>query len=448
MQRFRIRPSGPLRGDARVPGDKSIGHRALIFASLAEGESRISGLSGGLDNLATADAFRAMGIDIQLHANAARVSGKGLRGLTAPKRAIDCGNSGTTMRLLAGILAAQRFSSKLVGDHSLTRRPMGRVIEPLRERGAHLDGSAGAKKGVLYPPLYIHGLASGERLRALDYTSPVASAQVKSAVLLSGLYADGPTRVVEPGPSRDHTERMLAALGVSVEREGLVVTLDPSRGKLRWRGFDLRVPGDPSSAAFAVIAASIVPGSEVTVRGVCVNETRTGFLDVVEQMGLPVVIDEEDGGASGERVATLVARHGASRGADVTGEALVVRLIDEIPVLCALAAVAEGTTRIRGAAELRVKESDRIAVTVATLRAFGVECEEHADGIDIVGGRPLRGATIESHHDHRIAMTGALLGMIAEGETVVNDTDCVGTSFPTFVSLFRSLGADIIEEEA
>jgi 3-phosphoshikimate 1-carboxyvinyltransferase len=448
MKRFRIRPSGPLRGEARVPGDKSIGHRALIFASLAEGESRITGLSGGLDNLATADAFRAMGIDIQLHGQAARISGRGLRGLAAPKRAIDCGNSGTTMRLLAGILSAQRFASKLIGDESLTRRPMGRVIEPLRLRGANLDGSAGAKKGVLYPPLHIHGLGNDAPLRALDYATPVASAQVKSAILLSGLYADGPTRVVEPGPSRDHTERMLAALGVSIEREGLAVTLDPSKGKLRWRGFDLLVPGDPSSAAFAVVAAAIVPGSEISVRGVCVNATRTGFLDVVERMGLPVEIEEEDGGASGERVASLVARHATAQATAVEDEALIVRLIDEIPVLCALAAVAEGTTRIRGAAELRVKESDRIAVTVNTLRAFGVECEEHPDGMDIVGGRPLHGATIESHHDHRIAMTGALLGMIAEGETVVNDTDCVGTSFPTFVSLFRDLGADIVEEEA
>src|SRR5690606_3412875 len=284
VKRFRIRPSGPLRGEARVPGDKSIGHRALIFASLAEGESRIHGLSGGLDNLATADAFRAMGIDIQLHGNAARVSGKGLRGLSAPKRALDCGNSGTTMRLLAGILVAQRFPSKLVGDESLTRRPMGRVIEPLRARGANLDGSAGAKKGVLYPPLHVHGLRGGERLRALDYETPVASAQVKSAILLSGLYAEGPTRVVEPGPSRDHTERMLTALGVAIERDGLAVTLDPSKGKLRWRGFDLRVPGDPSSAAFAVVAAAMVPGSEITVRDVCVNETRTGFLDVAHRM--------------------------------------------------------------------------------------------------------------------------------------------------------------------
>lgn len=447
VKRFRVRPSGPLRGEARVPGDKSIGHRALIFASLAEGESRISGLSGGLDNLATADAFRAMGIDIQLHGNAARVSGKGLRGLSAPKRPLDCGNSGTTMRLLSGILVAQRFPSRLIGDASLTKRPMDRVIQPLRMRGAHLDGSAGAKKGVLYPPLYIHGLKPGESLRELVYETPVASAQVKSALLLSGLYADGLTQVIEPGPSRDHTERMLTALGVSVERDGLRVTLDPSKGKLRWRGFDLQVPGDPSSAAFAVVGAAMVPGSEITVRGVCVNETRTGFLDVVKAMGLQLDIDEEEGtNASGERVAALTTRNGPARATEIEDEALIVRLIDEIPVLAALAAVAEGKTRIRGAAELRVKESDRIAVMVQTLRAFGVECEEHPDGMDIVGGRPLRAATVESHHDHRIAMTAALLGMIAEGETIVNDTDCVGTSFPSFVPLFRQLGADIVEE--
>lgn len=447
MKRFRIQSKGPLRGEARIPGDKSIGHRAIIFAALAEGESRVTGLSNGLDNLATADAFRSMGVEIAFLGDAARVSGVGLRGLRAPRRVIDCGNSGTTMRLLAGVLGAQRFGSRLIGDASLTKRPMDRIISPLNSRGARIEGSSGAKKGVLYPPLYIRGI--GERgLKGIDYQLPVASAQIKSALLLSGLYSDEITRVVEPSKSRDHTERMMNALGISLAEEGLSVTLDPSRANLRWRGFNLHVPGDPSSAAFAIVAAAIIPGSELRIPNICLNETRTGFLDVMKLMGAGLTIEEEKGeNISGERVGEIVIKHQTTRGTELRGD-LIVRSIDEIPILCALAALSEGETTIREAAELRVKESDRIAVMVDMLRAFGVECEEHSDGMTIVGGARLRGATLNSHHDHRIAMTGAILGMAAEGETIVNDTECVETSFPSFVPLFRSLGAEIVEETA
>lgn len=446
MKRFRIQSKGPLRGEARIPGDKSIGHRAIIFASLAEGESRVTGLSGGLDNIATADAFRSMGVEIAFLGDAARISGVGLRGLSAPKKVIDCGNSGTTMRLLAGVLGAQRFGSRLIGDESLTKRPMDRIIQPLNARGTRIEGSSGAKKGVLYPPLYIHGIKE-RALRGIDYTLPVASAQIKSALLLSGLYADEPTRLTEPSKSRDHTERMMNALGIALTEDGLTVTLDPSRANLRWRGFDLHVPGDPSSAAFAIVAAAMIPGSEIHLPNICLNETRTGFLDAMAKMGAALEIEEDkEENASGEKVGHIVVKHQETRGTELRGE-LIVRSIDEIPILCALAALSEGVTTIREAEELRVKESDRIKVMVDMLRAFGVECEEHPDGMTIVGGAKLRGATLNSHHDHRIAMTGAILGMAAEGETIVNDTDCVGTSFPSFVELFRGLGAEIVEEK-
>src|SRR5690554_4416375 len=341
MKRFRIQSKGPLRGEARIPGDKSIGHRAIIFAALAEGESRVTGLSNGLDNLATADAFRSMGVDIAFLGDAARVSGVGLRGLRAPRRVIDCGNSGTTMRLLAGVLGAQRFGSRLIGDASLTKRPMDRIISPLNSRGARIEGSSGAKKGVLYPPLYIRGI--GERgLKGIDYQLPVASAQIKSALLLSGLYSDEITRVVEPSTSRDHTERMMNALGISLAEEGLSLTLDPSKANLRWRGFYLHVPGAPSRAAFAIVAAARSPGSALRIPNICLNETRTGFLDVMKLMGAGLTIEEEKGeNISGERVGEIVIKHQTTRGTELRGD-LIVRSIDEIPILCALAALSEG----------------------------------------------------------------------------------------------------------
>lgn len=443
MKRYRVRRSGPLRGTIRVPGDKSIGHRALIFGALARGKSRVTGLSGGLDNLATADAFRAMGVGIELSDRTAVIDGVGLRGLRMPERVIDCGNSGTTMRLLSGLLSAQRFGSRLTGDASLTKRPMGRVIEPLRARGAHIAGSSGAKEGALYPPISIAPLIEGESLSGIEYAMPIASAQVKSALLLSGLYASGPTMLREPELSRDHTERMMLSLGVPIESMGNVVVLDPTREWSHgWDAFAWEVPGDPSSAAFPIVAAAIIPGSEVTVEGVCTNPTRTGLFDLMRLMGAGPAYEPRGEGAGGEPVTALTMRHTTARGTLAAGE-IIVRMIDEVPILCALAAMAKGRTEVRDAKELRVKESDRIAVMASALRGFGVTCEELEDGLVIEGGASLRATRVASQGDHRIAMTAAILGMVAEGETIIDDAEHVDTSFPGFVELFRGLGASI-----
>ena len=460
MTAYRVRRRGPLRGRARVPGDKSIGHRGVLFGALGRGPSVLRGLATGEDNRATVEAMRAMGVGIELSDDPdggllARIAGVGLRGLRMPAGVIDCGNSGTTMRLLAGLLSGQRFGTRLVGDASLTRRPMGRVVGPLRARGAHIqgcdpEGRAARGEEQCYPPLSVAPLVEGEALLGLEYDMPVASAQVKSCLLLSGLYAGGPTALKEPVLSRDHTERMLVALGVPLQTMGPVVMFDPADAGWSggWDGFDWQVPGDISSAAFLLCAALMVEGSDVTIEGVGINPTRIGILDALRHMrvqslasrGLPE-------GAGGEPRADLRIGGGEAsrpRGALIGGE-LLVRMIDEVPVLAALAATAEGTTEIRDAQELRVKESDRIAAMHEVLTAFGCPCEELEDGMIVTGGQPLRGATVESRGDHRIAMSAALLGMVAEGETLVRDVQCVATSFPTFVSTLQALGADIEE---
>lgn len=445
-KRYRVRRSGPLRGVVEVPGDKSIGHRGLIFGALGRGVSRITGLSEGLDNAATREAFRAMGVAVESTDDSTRVHGVGLRGLQMPRDVVDCGNSGTTMRLLAGLLSGQRFGTRLIGDESLTRRPMGRVIKPLRARGAHIAGTAGAKPDELYPPISIAPLVEGEALKGIEYAMPIASAQVKSALLLSGLYASGPTAIEEPMLSRDHTERMMLALGVPLQTAGASVFLDPN---LDWAGgwdpFDWQVPGDPSSAAFPLVAAAMVPDSQVGVRDVCINPTRTGIFDWLRLLGVNVSHRPTGHGAGDEPMAELTVAHGTVRGSVAGGE-LIVRMIDEVPVACALAAVSKGSTEIRDAAELRVKESDRIATMADVLRAFGVPCEELPDGLIITGGAALRAARVDSRGDHRIAMSAALLGLLADGETIVDGAESVDTSFPGFVALMRSLGADITEE--
>jgi 3-phosphoshikimate 1-carboxyvinyltransferase len=412
-----------LSGSVRVPGDKSIGHRTLIFGALGRGLSRITGLSEGLDNAATRQAFRSMGVAVERAGEATMVHGVGLHGLRMPTDVVDCGNSGTTMRLLAGLLSGQRFGTRMTGDESLTRRPMGRVIKPLRARGAHIAGTSGAKPDEL-----------------------IASAQVKSALLLSGLYASGPTAIEEPVLSRDHTERMMLALGVPLQTAGASIVLDPN---LEWAGgwdpFEWHVPGDPSSAAFPLLAAAMVPGSQISVQDVCVNPTRTGLLDWLRLLGANISRRPSGHGAGDEPMAEITVAHATIRGSVAGGE-LIVRMIDEIPAVCALAAVSKGRTEIRDAAELRVKESDRIATMAHVLGAFGVPCEELPDGLIITGGAPLRGAHIESRGDHRIAMSAALLGMLAEGDSVIDGAEAVDTSFPGFVALLRSLGADITEE--
>lgn len=433
----------PLHGSVPVPSDKSIGHRALLFASLCEGTSSIRGFSYGEDNVSTANAMRAMGVTIEddKASGVVRVTGAGLFGLKAPGAPLDCGNSGTTMRLLTGILAAQNFETTLVGDASLSKRPMMRVAGPLRKRGAKVEGQPHpTKKDDIVPPLVV-GPLDGE-LAELEIESAVSSAQVKSAILLSGLYAHGSTWFKEPTLSRDHTERMMHALGVPIRTMGTMVELDPAGWSGKMPAFEVDIPGDASAAAFMIVAGAVVPGSIVTVRGVGTNPTRTGLFEIARSMGAAISIVPQ-GEQGGEPIAEITVRQGDLRGALVAGE-LVPRAIDEIPIACALAARARGTTTIRDAEELRVKESDRIATMAKVLRAFGVKCEELPDGMVIEGSdAPFEPAVIDSRGDHRIAMTAAVMALSAKGPSKITDCDCIATSFPRFVGTLRALGATI-----
>jgi 3-phosphoshikimate 1-carboxyvinyltransferase len=432
-----VEPASGLTGAVDVPGDKSIGHRAVLFGALCDGIVPVRGLSGGEDNLATIAALRALGVAIDdVGPGAVRIHGVGVDGLRVSGAPLDCGNSGTSMRLLSGLAAGQPFRTTLVGDEYLHRRPMRRVAEPLERMGAKVGGQPGKKAGELYPPLVI----DGGSLDGIEYASPVASAQVKSAILIAGLYARGATVVTEPGPSRDHTERMFAYLGATVSSpRPLVARVEPSR--LRARPLD--VPGDPSSSAF-VVAAALLAGAGVRVRGVCVNPTRTGFLDALAAMGARVAV-ENARDVGGEPVADLVVEPGAMLTATTLGGDLVVRAIDEVPVLAVVAARARGETIVRDASELRVKESDRVATTVRALRAFGVECEELPDGLKVTGApdRPLRAATVDSAGDHRIAMASAIAALVADGPSTIRDVANVATSFPTFAAVMTALGARI-----
>lgn len=452
IRRWRVRGGGPLRGSVRVPGDKSIGHRAILFGALAEGDSVVRGMSGGLDNAATAEAMRQMGATIAFEGEpatgvTARIRGVGLDGLRMPPGPLDCGNSGTTMRMLAGILCAQKFGARLVGDASLTRRPMRRIVDPLRARGGHIAGVRGKKEGEQYPPLSVAPLLPEERLIGIEYRSPIASAQVKSALLLSGLWADGPTAVSEPTISRDHTERMMQALGVPLETMGSMVVLDPEEWSRRWDGFTWDVPGDLSGAAFVIAAALLVPGSEIEITNAGTNPTRTGILDALRAMRADVEITPRGDAAGAEPVARIAVRHAPFAPTRIGGE-LLTRMIDEVPVLSAALVRSGGRSEIRDAEELRVKESDRIALTFRMLQAFGADATELRDGLIVQGNQaPLRGATVRSEGDHRIAMTACVLGLAAEGETIVEDVACVDTSFPGFAALLRSLGADVREDE-
>jgi len=438
----------PLVGSVPVPSDKSIGHRALLLGALCQGKTHISGFSHGEDNVSTASCLRAMGVVIEEPGpNELVVAGVGLEGLLAPSAALDCGNSGTTMRLLCGTLAGQRFRATLVGDETLSRRPMMRVAGPLRARGALVEGRADPKRErEVFAPLVVGPLAAGRELGALEYESPVASAQVKSALLLSGLYATGITRFKEPTVSRDHTERMLGAMGVPIRTVGSVVELEPAGWSRQMPSFDIAIPGDVSAASFLLVAAQLVEGSRITVRGVGVNPTRTGLLEIARDMGAGLSI-EPQGVRGGEPVAELHAWSAPLRAVLVGGET-VPRAIDEIPIACALAARALGTTRIRDAAELRHKESDRIATMASVLRAFGVECEETPDGLDVHGREDrLDAADVASRGDHRIAMTAAVLALTARGPSRVRDAACIATSYPKFVATLRALGARVDVEE-
>jgi len=436
--------TGPLHGSVPVPSDKSIGHRALLFGALCEGDTHITAFSHGEDNVSTANALRAMGVGIdEPGPTELVVHGVGLSGLKAAARDLDCGNSGTTMRLLCGVLSASRFLSVLVGDETLSRRPMMRVAGPLRLRGAVIDGRPHATRtGDIVAPLRVGPLPEGRDLGDLEYVSPVSSAQVKSAVLISGLLAHGVTCFREPTVSRDHTERMLGALGVPLRTAGPVVEIDPAHWNRRMPAFDIAIPGDISAAAFLVVAAQLVEGSRVTARGVGVNPTRTGLLEIARDMGAGLSI-EPQGERSGEPVAELHAFSAPMHAVTIGGET-VPRAIDEIPIACALAARAHGTTRIRDAEELRHKESDRIATMATVLRAFGVPCDETPDGLDVTGREgPLEPADVDSRGDHRIAMTAAVLALVGRGPSRVRDAGCIATSFPKFVATLRGLGARI-----
>jgi 3-phosphoshikimate 1-carboxyvinyltransferase len=443
MSDLHVEPQrAPLRGIVPVPSDKSVSHRALLLAAIATGPSRIRTRDLGDDNKSTAAALRAMGVRIDADSEGLVVHGVGLEGLCEPSAPLDCGNSGTTMRLLAGMLAAQRFRSVLVGDASLSKRPMARIATPLRQRGARIEGRVDPKRvGELTAPLEIGPFPAPNQLSALHYDLPVASAQVKSALLLSGLWAAGVTIVAEPLVSRDHTERMFAALGVPLRRIGPVIELDGPAFSGALPAFELAVPGDLSSAAFVAIAGAVVPGSEVGVRGVGTNPTRAGFIDAARAMGANIEA-VTTGDALDEPVGELHAAGSNLNGATLAGE-LVARSIDEIPVLAALAARARGVTRIVDARELRVKESDRVAAMARVLRAFGVGCEELSDGL-VVEGRPeapLRAADVDAEGDHRIAMSAAILGLCADGPSRVRGVDAIATSFPRFAGTMRALGA-------
>ena len=428
--RVTVARASRLRGTIAIPGDKSITHRALLCNALAAGDAAVDGFLDAADTRSTLEAVRALGVAVEERGGGRLlVRGRGRAGLREPEDVLDCGNSGTTMRLLGGLLAGFPFFSVLGGDASLRRRPMGRIAVPLRRLGARVAGRGG---GAL-PPLAIEGGAlSGGRVE-----SPVASAQVKSALLLAGLAADGPLTVVQPARSRDHTERLLGAMGADVAAEGAAVTLTPPAGDLA--PADVRVPGDASTAAAWIVAATLHPDADLLLTGVGLNPTRAGAIEVLRAMGADIEeLAPRDAG--GEPVADLRVRSAALRGARVGG-GVVPRAIDELPLLALAGAAAEGETVIADASELRVKESDRVATTAAALRALGAEVEEREDGLAVGGGARLRGAPVEAAGDHRLAMLGAVAGLVAEGETTVAGAGAVAISYPDFWADLRRVAS-------
>jgi 3-phosphoshikimate 1-carboxyvinyltransferase len=431
MNHLTVQPGIPLRGHVHVPGDKSISHRALLLGAIAQGTSRVEGFLPSADCQATLRVVRALGIKVEQRSpTTLLIHGQGLQGLQEPDDVLDCARSGTTMRLLAGILAGQPFTSMLSGDAQLRRRPMGRIVEPLRRMGATVLARAGGRQ----PPLAIQGGG----LHGIEYELPVASAQLKSALLLAGLYAEGSTTLREPGPARDHTERMLKAMDGQLERGDRGLRIEPWQ---ELRAIELAVPGDFSSAAFLIVAATVVKESEITIEGVGINPTRTGLLDVLQAMGANVTLRNEHT-ASGEPVADLTIRTTELHGIEVGGT-MVVRAIDELPVLAIAATQAHGETVLRDAAELRVKETDRIATTVQELSRLGAAITPCPDGFVVRGPKTLHGTAVDSHGDHRLAMALAVAGLIATGETRIDNADCIADSFPGFAGTLQRLGAGI-----
>jgi 3-phosphoshikimate 1-carboxyvinyltransferase len=429
LDKIDISSAKRFRGEFVPPPDKSISHRAVIFSSLARGAGIVRNFLRAKDTESTMNAFRALGIDIEDRGDTLIINGKGLHGLSEAGDVIDCGNSGTTIRLLSGVLAGNPFLSVLTGDSSLRTRPMARVIKPLSLMGAEIM----ARSDNGYPPLAIRG----RRLEPLNYTMPVASAQVKSSLLLAGLYAAGETSITEPAKSRDHTEMMLPAFGADLRVDGLTVTV---RGERELSPLEIDVPGDFSSAAFFIVASLIIPGSEIVAKNVCINPTRTGLLHVLKDMGAEIEIANIRK-ISGEPVADLHCRGSSRLKAVEVQRDVIPSLIDEFPILCIAAASAEGATTIRGAEELRVKESDRIKAMATELRKMGVEVEEFSDGLSIMGGERLKGSAVESHGDHRIAMSMAVAALAAEGMTTIHGASAVGISFPAFFDTMRRLAA-------
>jgi 3-phosphoshikimate 1-carboxyvinyltransferase len=430
MRSWVIHASQRIRGALRVPGDKSITHRGLLLGALADGTTEVRGFLRSGDCLATLAALRNLGVEVTESSHGLiEIRGKGPEALCEPESVLDAGNSGTALRLLAGLLAGRPFFSILTGDASLRSRPMRRVVEPLTAMGATLLGRGGGR----YPPLAIQG----RPLAGITWTTPVASAQVKSAILLAGVQATGETRVTEPMLSRDHTERMLTAFGVAVGRRGSTVSVS---GPARLRAAAVTVPGDLSSAAFFLVAAAASAGDGMLVHDVGVNPTRSGVLEVLEAMGA-TVIRTHPRTQAGEPLADLTVRGGRLRGAKIGAE-LMPRLLDEIPILAVAGALAEGETVISGAAELRVKEVDRLSAVAEELTKLGAQITEEREGLRIVGGRPLRGTVVKSRGDHRMAMALAIAGLFADGETRIEDVACVETSFPGFAALLAEAAPD------
>jgi 3-phosphoshikimate 1-carboxyvinyltransferase len=421
-----IKPAASIKGEITVPGDKSISHRSIMLGAIANGTTSVRGFLRGGDNMATMGAFRSMGVRIDDDGETVVIQGRGLHGLAEPGDVIDCGNSGTTIRLITGLLAGQSFFSVVTGDQYLRKRPMKRVVEPLTRMGARI---LGRNQGSL-APLAING---GD-LKAIAYESPVSSAQVKSAIMLAGLYADGETTVLEPSLSRDHSERMFRLFGASLETFDNGVTV---WGGVELQGQDITVPGDISSATFFMVAALITPGSELLIRNVGVNPTRTGAIDILRSMGGDIqLLDQRE--LSGEPVADILVRSSRLKGCAIAGS-VVPRAIDEFPAICVAAACAEGVTTVREARELRVKETDRISAMAKNLRQLGVTVEECEDGMDVTGVERLSGGSVESFGDHRIAMSLAVAALVSTDGITIADTGCVDTSFPTFFPLLEKV---------
>lgn len=426
MNSITIQAAALVRGEIVVPGDKSISHRSIMLGAIANGVTTVRGFLRGEDNMSTMHAFRAMGVDINDDGATITITGRGLHGLKEPGDVLDCGNSGTTIRLITGLLSGQAFFSVVTGDQYLRKRPMKRVVEPLSLMGARISGRSG---GTL-APLAI----DGGSLKGIAYQSPVSSAQIKSAIMLAGLYADGATRVSEPSLSRDHSERMFRHFGASldVHEDGVTV-----RGGVELSAREVTVPGDISSAAFFMVAALITPGSELLIKNVGVNPSRTGVIDILQAMGGDIqLVDERE--VSGEPVADLLVRYSCLKGIPISGS-VVPRAIDEFPAICIAAARAEGITSIRDARELRVKETDRITAMADNLKKLGISVAEVEDGMDITGSEQLSGGTVDSRGDHRIAMSMSVAALVAAGAITVTDIACVATSFPTFFPLLEKV---------